>query len=94
MQNDAHAWAPIITKRDDADVYHTSFEELYPYKALDSLSNNDYMFNPVLVNTNDNIKVAITESDLDDYPGMFLKGTFIQQFTISIRAISIGRKNS
>ena len=33
------------------------------------------MFNPVLVNTIDNIKVAITESDLDDYPGMFLKGS-------------------
>ncbi|HVX26858.1 MAG TPA: glycoside hydrolase family 97 protein [Parafilimonas sp.] len=71
--DNAHAWTPIIHKRDNADVYHTSFEELYPYNALDSLSNNDYMFNPVLINTN-NIKVAVTESDLDDYPGMFLKG--------------------
>src|SRR6478735_5110744 len=25
--NDAHAWAPIITKRPDQDVFHTSFEE-------------------------------------------------------------------
>lgn len=71
--NEAHAWTPIIHKRDNVDVYHTSFEELYPYNTLDSLSNNDYIFNPVLINTND-IKVAITESDLDDYPGMFLKG--------------------
>ncbi len=71
--DDAHAWAPVIQKRDGVDIYHTSFEELYQYKSLDSLSNNDYMFNPVLVNTQ-NIKVAITESDLDDYPGMFLKG--------------------
>jgi len=70
----AHAWAPIIQKREDVDIYHTSFEELYSYKALDSLSNNDYMYSPVLVNTNDNIKVAVTESDLDDYPGMFLRG--------------------
>lgn len=73
--NGAHAWTPIIQKRPDVDVYHTSFEELYPYKSLDSLSGNDLMYSPVLVNTNDNIKVAITESDLDDYPGMFLKGT-------------------
>ncbi len=72
--DNAHAWTPIIQKRDGVDIYHTSFEELYSYKALDSLSGNDYMFNPVLVNTQ-NIKVAITESDLDDYPGMFLKGT-------------------
>ena len=39
------------------------------------------MFNPVLVNTNDNIKVAITESDLDDYPGMFLKGNSSNSLT-------------
>jgi len=71
----AHAYAPIIQKRPDQDVYHTSFEELYPYKSLDSLSDKDYMYSPVLVNTADNIKVAITESDLDDYPGMFLQGT-------------------
>jgi alpha-glucosidase len=74
FNDDAHAWAPVIQKRDSLDIYHTSFEELYPYRSLYSLSNNDCMFNPVLVNTQ-NIKVAITESDLDNYPGMFLKGT-------------------
>jgi alpha-glucosidase len=73
--NDAHAWAPIIQKREDQDIFHTSFEELYPYKPLDSLSVNAYMYSPVLVNTSNNIKAAITESDLDDYPGMFLRGT-------------------
>lgn len=71
----AYAYAPIIQKRSDQDVYHTSFEELYPYKPLDSISANDYMYSPVLVNTTKKIKVAITESDLDDYPGMFLRGT-------------------
>lgn len=70
----ACAWVPLIQKREGVDIYHTSFEDLYPYKALDSLSVNDLMYSPVLVNTTDNIKVAITESDLDDYPGMFLKG--------------------
>ena len=75
FENDAHAYAPIIQKRDGVDIYHTSFEELYPYKSLDSLSGSDILYSPVLVNTNNNIKVAITESDLDDYPGMFLKGT-------------------
>lgn len=73
--NNAHAWSPIIQKREDQDIFHTSFEELYPYKSLDSLSVNDYMYSPVLINTNNNIKVAVTESDLDDYPGMFLRGT-------------------
>jgi len=74
FKTNAHAYAPVIEKREDVDVFHTSFEELYLYKPLDSLSPNDYMFSPVLVNAND-IKIAVTESDLDDYPGMFLRGT-------------------
>ena len=72
---DAHAWAPIIQKREGQDIFHTSFEEFYPYKSLDSLNSNNYMYSPVLVNTSNNIKVAVTESDLVDYPGMFLRGT-------------------
>ena len=92
FSNNAHAWAPIIHKRDDADIYHTSFEELYAYTSLDSLSNNDYMFNPVLINTNDSIKVAITESDLDDYPGMFLKGNFAGNLTASFAPYPLAEK--
>ena len=70
-----HAYAPVIQKREGLDVFHTSFEETYPYKNLDSLSDSDFMFSPVLVKTSDGIFVGITESDLDDYPGMFLRGT-------------------
>src|ERR1700759_573271 len=90
--DDAHAWCPIIHKRDDADIYHTSFEELYAYKPLDSLSNNDYMFNPVLINENNNIKVAVTESDLDDYPGMFLKGNSTNSLTASFAPYPLEEK--
>jgi alpha-glucosidase len=74
MKN-AHAWAPVIQKRDGLDVFHTSFEERYPFKGLDSLSDTDYMFSPTLVKTANGVFVALTESDLDDYPGMFLQGT-------------------
>jgi alpha-glucosidase len=70
-----HAYAPVIQKREGLDVFHTSFEELYPYKDLDSLSDSDYMYSPLLVKTSDGLFVAVTESDLDDYPGMFLRGT-------------------
>ncbi len=74
IQN-AHAYAPVIHKREDQDVFHTSFEELYPYKSLDSLTEKDFMYSPVLIKTSDGIFVALTESDLDDYPGMFLQGS-------------------
>ena len=67
-----HIIAPIVQKREGEDGFHTSFEETYTHTTIDSLSSKDLMFSPVLVTTPDNIKVAITESDLDDYPGMFL----------------------
>ncbi|CAN5319678.1 glycoside hydrolase family 97 protein [soil metagenome] len=78
--NATTAYAPVVTKRPDEDVFHTSFEELYTHKLVDSFSINDYMFTPVLTETSNNIKVAITESDLDDYPGMFLQGTAANSF--------------
>lgn len=64
--NNTHAYAPLIQKRDDQDIFHTSFEELYQYKKLDSLSGKDFMYSPVLLKTTNEIFVALTESDLDD----------------------------
>ena len=69
------AWAPLVHKRTDQDIFHTSFEELYPKLPIDSISRDNFMYSPVLLNSSGNIKVCISESDLDDYPGLFLKGT-------------------
>jgi alpha-glucosidase len=66
--------APVMQQRENEDKYHTSFEELYQVKPLDSLLEKNMMFSPLLVDEG-NIKIGVTESDLDDYPGMFLKGT-------------------
>src|SRR5688572_5916958 len=65
---------PEVVKRDNADIYHTSFEEPYKFKPLDSLTQNNLCFTPVLVAPADGPKIIITESDLEDYPGMFLNG--------------------
>jgi len=59
----------------DGDPFITSFEELYQLKQMDSLTEKSMAFSPVVVGTDDEVKIAVTESDLDDYPGMFLKGT-------------------
>lgn len=69
------AYFPSIHKRDDADIFHTSFEELYPLRQLDSIKNTELGYTPVLVAPPSNPKIAIVESDLEDYPGMFLTGT-------------------
>ena len=66
---------PKVVPDSKMDKYHTSFEELYTVQAIDSISANDLFFTPVLVASEKVPKVAITESDLEDYPGMFLVGT-------------------
>lgn len=66
---------PQVVKRDNADIYHTSFEEPYLLKPVDSLMANSLCFSPLLIMPADGPKVALTESDLEDYPGMFITGT-------------------
>ena len=62
-----------VTKREDVDIFHTSFEEPYVIKPSDSVSTDLFFFSPVMIEFPGNIKTVITESDLEDYPGMFLK---------------------
>ena len=69
------AWFPRVEKRSDVDIFHTSFEEEYPLRKLDTLSDQDMAYSPLLIANGTLPKVAITESDLEEYPGMFLTGT-------------------
>lgn len=66
---------PLLAPREGSDRYHTSFEELYQLKAIDSLTDSAMAYNPVLTGTGNEVKLGITESDLVDYPGMFISGT-------------------
>ncbi len=75
------AYFPAIHKRDDADIFHTSFEELYPLREVDSITKTEMAYTPVLLVPETNPKIAITESDLEDYPGMFLSGTGASSFS-------------
>ncbi len=66
---------PEVEKRADADSFHTSFESVYQYRPIDSIANNTLFFNPVMVvSPGDRPKMVITESDIEDYPGMFHRG--------------------
>jgi alpha-glucosidase len=66
---------PQVQKRPDADIFHTSFEEEYPLRRMDSIPEGIIGYSPVLVIPEASHRIAITESDLEDYPGMFLEGT-------------------
>ncbi len=62
-----------VSKREDVDVFHTSFEEPYLVTPTDSIPQEKLFFSPVMISYPNNIKTVITESDLEDYPGMFLR---------------------
>ncbi len=73
--NKPSVYFPAIHKRDDADIFHTSYEEQFPLREMNKIGTSEVAYNPVLVSPAIGPKIGITESDLEDYPGMFLTGT-------------------
>jgi alpha-glucosidase len=71
FNEDPIIYFPEVKKRDDADIFHTSFEEPYSILKLSELKSGQVGFSPMLLNLGHS-KIFITESDLLDYPGMFL----------------------
>ena len=63
---------PAVQRRSNADRFHTSFEEPYQIKPIDQVPDSVLCFSPVLVAPASGPRLVITESDLEDYPGMFL----------------------
>lgn len=69
----SRAFFPEISKRPDTDIFHTAFEENYRCVRIDSLSEEAVGYLPVLTLPPQGARVAIVESDLESYPGMFLR---------------------
>lgn len=58
------------------DGFKTSYESPYSHiKTRDFKPSDKMIYFPVLVGTDKNYKILISEADLRDYPCMFLKGT-------------------
>lgn len=68
-----------VVKRNDQDIFHTSFEEPYQLKPIDSIGPSQLIFSPLLTMPVSGPKILLTESDLEDYPGMFFTGTHTQK---------------
>jgi alpha-glucosidase len=64
----------LATCRAEVDCFHSSFEETYVHVPVRSVAPDSLAFVPVLVDT-DGSYIAFTESDLWDYPGLWLRGT-------------------
>lgn len=59
----------------EEESFLTHSERLYPLLAVKDIGDNQMSCVPVLVKRPDGIRIAITESDLLDYPGTYLKGS-------------------
>ena len=57
------------------ESFHSSFERNYSRLPLSGVTAEKMAFLPVLIDIKDGPKVAITEADLDDYPGLYLAGS-------------------
>ncbi len=78
---DATATVPYVQVGEPGNFesqYGSSFENTYTTAHISELDKGRLMFLPLAVDNGKGVKVAITESNLNDYPGMYLssaKGT-------------------
>jgi alpha-glucosidase len=62
--------------KNGVDCFHTSYEEPYVVGSLASTARDRQAFLPVLVDDGEGrAKVLVTESDLDDYPGLWVRAS-------------------
>jgi alpha-glucosidase len=59
----------------EEEGFQSHNERLYAYLSLKEINEKRFCSTPALVDTKSNMKIAISESDLYDYAGMWLKGT-------------------
>ncbi len=62
------------TKGSATDPYFTSFENEYSNTKLSEIDQDRLIFLPMSVDLGNNTKVTITESDLEEFPGLYMTG--------------------
>src|SRR5665647_435976 len=73
FDKDYKCFIPFVRDFRGTEQYIQSFEALYTERNISQFSKDTLGFLPVLVDLGDQKKAVITEADLEDYPGMFLK---------------------
>ena len=73
---DAEATVPYVTGRKNDNYnaqFFNSFENQYTSDKLSKLEKERLSFLPVVVSLENNVRVCITEVDLENYPGLYVK---------------------
>ena len=71
------AYVPYVNRGKNGDFesqFMNSFENTYSESKVSQVNPDRLAFLPLIVQTKNNIKVCITESDLENYPGLYLLG--------------------
>lgn len=63
---------PCIKDGSLESQFYNSFENTYTTTTISELDKKRLMFLPLVVEANDGVKVCITESDLESFPGLYL----------------------
>lgn len=74
--SDNKVYAPYAKGRKNdgvTDPFYSAFQNTYVHTTLSEWKKDEIAFAPVLVECTNNKKVCITEADLLNYPGMYLK---------------------
>lgn len=72
---DVTASVPYVNAGKDGDYngqFHNSFENVYATAPISQLNKERLMFLPLVVQATPEVKVCITETDLNNYPGLYL----------------------
>ena len=73
--SDAKGTVPYVIRGQDGNYesqFRNSFENQYTVKNLSELNKQRLIFLPAMVEVENNVKVCFTETDLNNYPGLYL----------------------
>jgi alpha-glucosidase len=73
FDKDYKCYVPFVRDFRGKEPYIQSFEALYTERKISQFSKDTIGFLPVMIDLGEQKKAVITEADLEDYPGMFLK---------------------
>ncbi|HYO22419.1 MAG TPA: glycoside hydrolase family 97 N-terminal domain-containing protein, partial [Flavisolibacter sp.] len=75
FEKDHKSYFPYVREpRTLNDKFQTSFEALYDEVPISQFAKDTLAFLPVLIDLGQEKKAVIVESDLENYPGMYVKG--------------------
>lgn len=80
-------YLPLIRCREEkgVDCFHTSFEDDFVHKSVSQITAGQLAYLPVYARTGNGISMSVTESDLHDYPGMYVSGNQNSTNSLQIR---------